>query len=107
VVVAMPCGYDAARAAAEVRPSLERLRDCGARTVVAVDASSYFSRPGPRLVDGLELLGHILHPERVPEPPPGAQALRLAADQAMPLPLAPDTASAPATEITASTRQPT
>jgi iron complex transport system substrate-binding protein len=35
---------------------------------VAVDASAYFSRPGPRLVDGLELLAHILHPDRVPEP---------------------------------------
>jgi len=38
---------------------------------VAVDASSYFSRPGPRLVDGVELLGHLLHPDRVPAPPPG------------------------------------
>ena len=34
----------------------------------AVDASAYFSRPGPRLVDGLELLGHLLHPDLVPEP---------------------------------------
>jgi len=42
----------------------ERLADLGAR-VVAVDASSYFSRPGPRLVDGIELLGHLLHPDRV------------------------------------------
>jgi iron complex transport system substrate-binding protein len=36
--------------------------------VVAVDASAYFSRPGPRLVDGLELMAHILHPDLVPEP---------------------------------------
>jgi iron complex transport system substrate-binding protein len=35
---------------------------------VAVDASAYFSRPGPRLVDGLELMAHILHPDLVPEP---------------------------------------
>jgi len=33
----------------------------GAERIVAVDASAYFSRPGPRLVDGLELLAHILH----------------------------------------------
>ena len=33
---------------------------------MAVDASAYFSRPGPRLVTGIELLGHILHPDRVP-----------------------------------------
>jgi len=42
---------------------------------VAVNASAYFSRPGPRLIDGLELLAHILHPDRVPEPPAGAEAL--------------------------------
>jgi iron complex transport system substrate-binding protein len=42
--------------------------------VYAVDAASYFSRPGPRLVDGLELLASILHPERFPLwlSPPGA-----------------------------------
>jgi iron complex transport system substrate-binding protein len=37
-----------------------------------VNASAYFSRPGPRLIDGLELLGHILHPGQLPfapEPP--------------------------------------
>jgi iron complex transport system substrate-binding protein len=45
--------------------------------VVAVDASAYFSRPGPRLIDGLELLGHILHPDALPQPPQGAQALEL------------------------------
>jgi iron complex transport system substrate-binding protein len=49
-----------------------------ARRVVAVDASSYFSRPGPRLTDGVELLAHILHPDRVPQPPAGAQALDVA-----------------------------
>ena len=41
----------------------------GAARVVAVDASAYFSRPGPRLIDGLELLAHILHPERCVERP--------------------------------------
>ena len=44
--------------------------------MVAVDAAAYFSRPGPRLVDGLELLAHILHPDRVPEAP--AEALEVA-----------------------------
>jgi iron complex transport system substrate-binding protein len=37
--------------------------------VIAVDAAAYFSRPGPRLVEGVELLGHLLHPEFVPAPP--------------------------------------
>ena len=35
----------------------------------AVDASSYFSRPGPRIVDGVEILAWILHPAAFPEPP--------------------------------------
>jgi iron complex transport system substrate-binding protein len=69
VVVAMPCGYDAGRAAEEAESYAERLAALGARRVVAVNASAYFSRPGPRLVDGLELLAHLLHPERFPEPP--------------------------------------
>ena len=68
VVVAMPCGYDAHRAAEEADAYGERLAALGARTVVAVNASAYFSRPGPRLVDGLELLAHLLHPDRFPEP---------------------------------------
>ena len=68
VVVAMPCGYYAEQAAAEAVRHRERLAALGAR-VVAVDAAAYFSRPGPRLVEGVELLGHLLHPELVPAPP--------------------------------------
>jgi iron complex transport system substrate-binding protein len=69
VVVCMPCGYDAERAFAEAESYADELAELGARRVVAVDAAAYFSRPGPRLVDGLELLAHILHPDRVPEAP--------------------------------------
>jgi iron complex transport system substrate-binding protein len=69
VVVVMPCGFDAARAHAEALRHADRLRALGAREVVAVDAASCFSRPGPRLIDGLELLAHVLHPEAVPEAP--------------------------------------
>jgi iron complex transport system substrate-binding protein len=50
----------------------------GAREVVAVDAAGYFSRPGPRLVDGLEVLAHVLHPDLVPPGP----------SEALPVPLA-------------------
>ena len=77
VVVAMPCGYDAPRAHAEALAYADRLAALGAGRVVAVDASAYFSRPGPRLVDGLELLAHILHPESVPQAP--AAAIEVAA----------------------------
>jgi iron complex transport system substrate-binding protein len=71
VAVAMPCGYDAERSAVEVSDHAAVLERIGAERVVAVDASSYFSRPGPRLVDGVELLGHVLHPGRVEAPPAG------------------------------------
>jgi iron complex transport system substrate-binding protein len=67
VVVSMPCGLYAEEAAAETMRHRERLVGLEAR-VVAVDAAAYFSRPGPRLVDGVELLGHLLHPEVVPAP---------------------------------------
>ncbi len=69
IVVVMPCGYDAARAHLEALEHAEELAALGARRVVAVNASAYFSRPGPRLIDGLELLAHILHPKLVPDVP--------------------------------------
>ena len=69
VVVSMPYDYDTERAASETRAASGRLAGLEAR-VAAVDASAYFSRPGPRLVDGIELLAHLLHPGAVPEPPP-------------------------------------
>jgi iron complex transport system substrate-binding protein len=75
VVVVMPCGYDAPRAHAEAVTYARELATLNAGRIVAVDASAYFSRPGPRLLDGLELLAHILHPERIAAVPAGAQAL--------------------------------
>jgi iron complex transport system substrate-binding protein len=69
VVVVMPCGYDAERALVEADEYAEELTAVGASRVVAVDATSWFSRPGPRLVEGLEALAHLLHPDRVPGSP--------------------------------------
>jgi iron complex transport system substrate-binding protein len=69
VVVVMPCGYDADRARDEAYEFGDELESLGARRVVAVDASAHFSRPGPRLIDGLETLAHVLHPDRLPEAP--------------------------------------
>ncbi|HEV7937344.1 MAG TPA: ABC transporter substrate-binding protein [Solirubrobacteraceae bacterium] len=77
VVVAMPCGYDAARAHAEAVAYSSELAALGAEQVVAVNASAYFSRPGPRLIDGLELLAHILHPEEVADAPAVALTVEL------------------------------
>ncbi|HEX3518020.1 MAG TPA: cobalamin-binding protein [Solirubrobacteraceae bacterium] len=81
IAIVMPCGYDAPRAQLEAASHAGELANLGARHIVAVDASAYFSRPGPRLVEGLELLAHILHSDRVPEPPPGAQALPVTASR--------------------------
>jgi iron complex transport system substrate-binding protein len=63
IVVVMPCGYDAEIAHREAEMHRDELASIGAGEVVAVDAAAYFSRPGPRIIDGLELLAHIIHPE--------------------------------------------
>jgi iron complex transport system substrate-binding protein len=76
VVVAMPCGWDAPRARQEILDNAERISALGAERVVAVDAAASFSRPGPRLVEGTELLAHILHPDRV-NPPDGVEFIEL------------------------------
>jgi iron complex transport system substrate-binding protein len=68
VAVVMPCGLYADEAASEARANGDRLRELGPSRLVAVDAASSFSRPGPRLVDGVELLAHILHPDSISAP---------------------------------------
>jgi iron complex transport system substrate-binding protein len=70
IVIAMPCGWDAERAAHEA----EALGPIGAARMVGVDGAAYFSRPGPRLVDGVELLASIFHPDAV-RAPDGAMAV--------------------------------
>lgn len=69
IAVLMPCGYDAGIAHREAEMHRDELAALGAGEVVAVDASAYFSRPGPRILDGLELLASIIHPELFPERP--------------------------------------
>ncbi|HWF71834.1 MAG TPA: ABC transporter substrate-binding protein [Solirubrobacteraceae bacterium] len=77
IVIVMPCGYDAEIAHREAEMHRDELVALGAGEVVAVNASAYFSRPGPRIVDGLELLARILHPDRVPEAPGEALTVEL------------------------------
>ncbi len=77
VVIVMPCGFDAPLAYREAEMHHRELATLGAGEVVAVDAAAYFSRPGPRLVDGLELLAHILHPEAFPATPAPALKVEL------------------------------
>jgi iron complex transport system substrate-binding protein len=68
VIVAMPCGWNAAQARAEAEAHAAEIAAIGAERVWSVDAAASFSRPGPRLVEGTELLGHLLHPDRVEAP---------------------------------------
>jgi iron complex transport system substrate-binding protein len=68
LAVVMPCGLYADDAAAQAAAHHDRLAALGVQRIVAVDAASSFSRPGPRLVDGVELLGHLFNPDRVEAP---------------------------------------
>ena len=74
VVVFMPCGYyledaiDEAEGLFEI-PDFANTPAARSGTVFATDATSYFSRPGPRIVDGLEILAWCLHPDAFPRPP--------------------------------------
>jgi iron complex transport system substrate-binding protein len=77
VVVVMPCGYDAPRAREEALAHERELAALGAGEIVAVDAAAYFSRPGPRLIDGVELLARLLHPDVVPDAPAEALAVEV------------------------------
>lgn len=76
VIAFMPCGYyieEAEEEAAHLfeQPNFAATSAAREKGVFAVDATSFFSRPGPRLVDGLEALAWMIHPEAFPEPPPG------------------------------------
>jgi iron complex transport system substrate-binding protein len=79
VIVFMPCGYYLEEAEAEAeglfaQPDFAGTPAARIGAVFAVEATSYFSRPGPRLVDGLEILAWAIHPEAFPEPPGGTIA---------------------------------
>jgi iron complex transport system substrate-binding protein len=68
VAIAMPCGWYVEDSRAQALAHWDQLEGLGAGRVFAVDAASTFSRPGPRLIDGVELLGHLLHPDLVDPP---------------------------------------
>lgn len=72
IVVFMPCGYDADHAAAEAEGLLTRPELARVDRFFAVDASAYFSRPGPRLMDGVEILAALLHQDAAVQSHPDA-----------------------------------
>jgi iron complex transport system substrate-binding protein len=71
VLIVMPNG-SLADAHAQAMEHWEQLAALGPTRVFAVDADACFAEPGPRLVDGVELLAHLLHPELMT--PPGSTA---------------------------------
>jgi iron complex transport system substrate-binding protein len=73
LVVLAPCGFDLERTAAEAAHAGLPELDC---PVVAVDANAYYSRPAPRVADGVRQLAHLFHPDDVPDP--GLPCRRLA-----------------------------
>lgn len=81
IVVVMPCGYGLERTVEELKtmrfPSgWDELPAVRSACMFAVDASSYFSRPGPRLAIGVEILAFLFHPERTSVSPPSGSVLR-------------------------------
>jgi iron complex transport system substrate-binding protein len=70
VIILMPCGYDLAQTRRESQVLLDNdhwplLRAVKTQQVYLTDGNQYFNRPGPRLVDSLEILTEILHPDQV------------------------------------------
>ncbi len=78
IIVLTCCGFDVERASRESRilagfPGAHGLPAIRNNQVFATDSAAYFARPGPRIVDSLEILAHIIHPEMISAPQlPGA-----------------------------------
>ena len=82
IIVVMPCGFNVERIATEYGSTnfpngFRNLPAVLAKSVFAVDANSYFSRPGPRLAEGVAVLAHLFHPDLFPAAPRGSSIQRL------------------------------
>jgi iron complex transport system substrate-binding protein len=67
IIVALPCGFDLAKTRSEMahlerQPSWKSLRAVRSQRVFVTDGNQFFNRPGPRLVESLEILAEIFHP---------------------------------------------
>jgi iron complex transport system substrate-binding protein len=81
VLLLMPCGFDTRRAVKEsaplrAHPGWNDLPAVKSGSVYALNGNAYFSRPGPRLINGLEILAHVIHPEAAVESLPPAVGTR-------------------------------
>lgn len=82
IILVLPCGFDIARSMREMpaltaRPEWPRLRAVESGSVFVVDGNQYFNRPGPRLVESLEILAELLHPDAFPARHTGTGWIRL------------------------------
>lgn len=85
VLIVMPCGFDLGNTASlaaclPAQPGWADIPAVRAGRVFAVDANSYFARPGPRVVDGTELLAHLIHPDAFDWKGPSDAFVRLRTD---------------------------
>jgi iron complex transport system substrate-binding protein len=76
VTIFAPCGFDLEGATAQATSFLDRPEAMGLGRIVAVDANACYSRPGPRVVDGIEQLSELLHPGSADQLPDGVRVLR-------------------------------
>ena len=84
IIVLMPCGFDLGRTLEEARAARlpegwHGLSAVRSNNVYAVDGSAFFSRSGPRVVDGLEVLAEIIHPDLFPRISPPEAWVRVSA----------------------------
>lgn len=73
VLLISPCGFDLQRSVAEAqslrhRPGWEEITAVRQERTWVIDGNAYLNRSGPRLVDSLEIVGHLIHPAAVPQP---------------------------------------
>ena len=71
IIIVMPCGFSLERAMQEIKlltsqPGYEQLKAVQQQQVFVTDGNSYFNRPSPRIVDGIEMLTEIIHPGHFP-----------------------------------------
>ena len=91
ILIVAPCGFNTEQAVAQAKmllrqPGWSKIPAVRNNKVFAVNANAYFARPGPRVVDGVELLAHLVHPEICEWAGPAEAFQRIDPRQVQPLP---------------------
>jgi iron complex transport system substrate-binding protein len=84
LILVHPCGFDMARTLQEMpllerRPGWRELKAVRRQRIFVADGNQYFNRPGPRIVESLEMLAEIFHPELFPSRYEGGGWMRYSA----------------------------